>query len=190
MGPDERGQISYQRKAREIILASEITKHYTKDQILELYLNEINFGNMAYGIEAAAETYFHTTANKLTLGQSVFLAGLPQAPAVYDIFTNPEATYHRSEQVLTLVYELLKEKNGCVTLESTVQPVCVTVDELRTAAQEIANAEFSHTQFNMLYPQKRYTEAVSKYIQAWTHLCKTLHNKWSASKFNRWQIRM
>ena len=152
MGPEERGQISYQRKAREIILASEITKHYTKDQILELYLNEINFGNMAYGIEAAAETYFHTTADKLTLGQSVFLAGLPQAPAVYDIFTNPEATYHRSEQVLTLVYELLKEKNGCVTVESTVQPVCITVDELRTAAQEIANAEFTHTQFNMLYP--------------------------------------
>ena len=77
-----------ERKAREIVLAAEITRKYTKDEILELYLNENNYGKLSYGIEAAAETYFNTTADQLNLAQATFLAGLPQAPAVYDIFTN------------------------------------------------------------------------------------------------------
>ncbi|HPS42189.1 MAG TPA: biosynthetic peptidoglycan transglycosylase, partial [Anaerolineaceae bacterium] len=77
---------------REIILSAEMTRRYSKDEILELYLNEINYGNLAYGIEAAADTYFNTTAEKLDLAQSAFLAGLPQAPSVYDIFTNRDAT--------------------------------------------------------------------------------------------------
>ena len=86
--PEERAQRTYLRKAREIILAAEITRRYTKDQILELYLNEIYYGNLSYGIEAASETYFGNTADKLTLAQAAFLAGLPQSPAVYDIYTN------------------------------------------------------------------------------------------------------
>ena len=69
--PEERAQRTYSRKAREIILASEITRRYTKDEILELYLNEIYYGNLAYGMEAASETYFGKTANQLTSGRSV-----------------------------------------------------------------------------------------------------------------------
>ena len=73
LSQEERYVQSYERKAREIILAAEITRRYSKDEILELYLNEVNYGNLAYGIQAAAETYFNTTANNLTLGQASFL---------------------------------------------------------------------------------------------------------------------
>ena len=100
LSPEERAERTYSRKAREIILAAEITRRYSKDDILELYLNEIYYGNLAYGIEAAAETYFGKTANQLTLAEASFLAGLPQSPSVYDIYTNPEITLARQQQVL------------------------------------------------------------------------------------------
>jgi len=60
LSPEERVEISTRRKTREIVLAAEITRKYSKDEILELYINEIYFGNLAYGIQAAAETYFNT----------------------------------------------------------------------------------------------------------------------------------
>src|SRR5690606_18592772 len=92
LSPEERAQRTYTRKTREIILAAEITRRYSKDEILELYLNEIYYGNLAYGIEAAAETYFGKTAKDLTLAEASFLAGLPQSPATYDVYINPEVT--------------------------------------------------------------------------------------------------
>jgi peptidoglycan glycosyltransferase len=74
----------YQRKLTEIILAQELSQRYSKGEILELYLNEIYYGNLAYGVEAAADTYFDTSAANLSLAQSSLLAGLPQLPTVYD----------------------------------------------------------------------------------------------------------
>jgi membrane peptidoglycan carboxypeptidase len=93
--PEERNQATYGRKIREVILASEIERRYSKDDILELYLNEIYYGKLSYGVEAAAETYFNTSADQLSLGEAAFLAGLPQAPSIYDIDTNREATLGR-----------------------------------------------------------------------------------------------
>src|SRR2546426_5816106 len=78
------------RKFRELLLAEEMERRYTKQQILELYLNTINYGNGAYGVEAAAETYFQVHATDLTLAQASFLAGLPQAPTEYDPFGTPD----------------------------------------------------------------------------------------------------
>jgi membrane peptidoglycan carboxypeptidase len=78
------------RKFRELLLAEEMERRYSKDQILELYLNTINYGNGAYGAEAAAETYFQVHASDLTWAQASFLAGLPQAPADYDPFGTPD----------------------------------------------------------------------------------------------------
>ncbi len=72
------------RKVVEIVLAQELSNQYSKDEILELYLNEVYYGNLAYGIEAASNTYFKTTAANLTLHQAAFLAGMPQLPNVYD----------------------------------------------------------------------------------------------------------
>ena len=78
------------RKFRELLLAEELERRYSKQQILELYLNSINYGNGAYGAEAAAQTYFQLHASDLTWGQASFLAGLPQAPSDYDPFAAPE----------------------------------------------------------------------------------------------------
>lgn len=149
--PEERVQKTYERKAREIVLAAEITRRYTKDEILELYLNEFNYGNLAYGIEAAAETYFHTTADKLTFAQASFLAGLPQAPSVYDIFTNREETLRRHKQVLVLTYQLSQEK-GCIEVSNTVQRVCVDGLAVTEAAKEIETYYFEKRQESIRYP--------------------------------------
>ena len=78
------------RKFHELVLAEEMERRYSKSQILELYLNSINYGNGAYGAEAAAETYFQVHASDLTLAQASFLAGLPQSPANYDPFGTPD----------------------------------------------------------------------------------------------------
>src|SRR5579864_8510099 len=77
------------RKFRELLLAEEMERRYTKQQILELYLNSINYGNGAYGAEAAAETYFQVHAADLSWAQASFLAGIPQAPSDYDPFGTP-----------------------------------------------------------------------------------------------------
>jgi membrane peptidoglycan carboxypeptidase len=91
------------RKFRELLLAEEMERRYTKQEILELYLNSINYGNGAYGAEAAAETYFHVHASELDWGQAAFLAGLPQAPSDYDPFGTAdqlEAAKERWREVL------------------------------------------------------------------------------------------
>lgn len=149
--PNERTEISVRRKAREIILAAEITRRYSKDEILELYLNEIYYGNLAYGIEAAAETYFNTTADKLDLAQSAFLAGLPQAPAVYDIFTNREDTLFRDKQVLTLMYQVSKDKN-CIHVSTSDTPVCLEAQQAADAYIAIENYPFTQRENKMVFP--------------------------------------
>ena len=72
------------RKIREIILAVKIEKKYSKEKILELYLNQIPYGNNCYGIEAASKTYFGKKAKDLTLAESALLAALPKAPSFYN----------------------------------------------------------------------------------------------------------
>jgi penicillin-binding protein 1C len=148
---EERGEQSFRRKAREIVLAAEITRQYTKEQILELYLNEVYYGNIAYGIEAAAETYFNTTSDKLTLSQASFLAGLPQAPGVYDIFSNRDATLNRQIQVLDLMVQQSQEKN-CIHISTNIQPVCIDPVSAANAAMEIADYPFAIRQNNMRFP--------------------------------------
>src|SRR5439155_12259675 len=99
----QRTERTPQRKVSEIILAQEITRTYPKDEILEIYLNEINYGNQAYGIEAAAQTYFGKHAVDLNLAEASLLAGLPQAPATYDPYTNFDAAKERQREVLNLM---------------------------------------------------------------------------------------
>jgi membrane peptidoglycan carboxypeptidase len=105
LSPVERSQRTLSRKIREAILAAEITRRYPKDTILEIYLNDIFYGNLAYGIEAAAETYFGKSADQLTLAEAALLAGLPQSPALHDPYTNPDAAKVRQAVVLDLMVE-------------------------------------------------------------------------------------
>lgn len=108
----ERTERTVRRKVREIILAAELARIYDKDTILELYLNEIYYGNLAYGIEAAAQTYFEKSARDLTLAEASLLAGLPQAPAAWDPYTAPALAVNRQWQVLN---QMIAE--GYITLE-------------------------------------------------------------------------
>lgn len=149
--PEERGERSYQRKVREAILAAEVTRRYSKEEILELYLNEIYYGNLAYGIEAAAETYFGTSADKLTLSQAAFLAGLPQAPSVYDVYSNREVTLHRHEQVLFLMYQTSQEQS-CIYVSNSPQRVCVDALSVATASSELQDYTFKPAAVPMRYP--------------------------------------
>lgn len=93
-------EVSYTRKIREAILAYRLTRTYTKEQLLELYLNQNNYGNHAYGVEAAAEAYFGKKAQDLDLAECAMLAGLPQAPSVYNPEVNPTAAKQRQREVL------------------------------------------------------------------------------------------
>ncbi len=151
LDPSERTEQTIRRKAREIILAAEIERRYSKDDILELYLNEIYYGNIAYGIEAAAETYFNTTADQLDLSQSAFLAGLPQSPAVYDIYSNRDATLNRTKQVLTLMYQDSKEKN-CIPVSNSAQAVCLEAQQAADAYIVIENYTFTQKTNPLVYP--------------------------------------
>jgi membrane peptidoglycan carboxypeptidase len=89
-----------QRKLKEAVLAVDLNSRYSKDQILELYLNTIYYGSQSYGIEAAARAFFHTTSHDLTLGQAAMLAGLPQAPTQNSPLINPVHAKVRQAEVL------------------------------------------------------------------------------------------
>ena len=94
------GQVSIARKIQEALLAIEIERYYTKDEILERYLNIIYFGSGAYGIQAAAHTYFGTDVSHLSIGQAAMLAGLPAAPSDYSPFVNLPRALDRQHHVL------------------------------------------------------------------------------------------
>ncbi|NMB94929.1 MAG: penicillin-binding protein [Flexilinea flocculi] len=151
LSPEERSTRSIIRKTKEIFLAAEITRRYTKDEILELYLNENYYGSFAYGIEAAAQTYFGIPAKYLDLSQSAFLAGLPQAPGIYDVFTNYSATINRQKAVLLLIYTLSKEK-GCIEVSNAPDKVCIDEMMVDKAIREIEEYDFQQTKFVMKYP--------------------------------------
>lgn len=92
------------RKIREIILALMTERVFNKDQILEMYLNQVPYGGAAYGIEEAAKTYFGKNAKDLSLDEAALLAGLPQAPSYYSPYSNPEAALKRRNEVLKAMY--------------------------------------------------------------------------------------
>jgi 1A family penicillin-binding protein len=101
------------RKLKEFILAVQIEHRYSKDQILQMYLNEAPYGGAAWGVESAAETYFGKKVKELNLVESAILAGLPQRPSVYSPFSdNPKAYVGRTQQVLRRMRE-----DGYITSE-------------------------------------------------------------------------
>ena len=89
-----------ERKVKEACLAIKLSRRWSKPRILTEYLNAVYYGNHAYGVEAAAQTYFSKNARRLTLLQAALLAGLPQAPSVYDPFHRPQAALARRKEVL------------------------------------------------------------------------------------------
>lgn len=94
-------EVTLTRKVREAVYALELTQKYSKPQILAMYLNTINFGNLSYGVQAASQSYFSKDVSALNLNEATLLAGLPQAPYLYDPCRNPDAALMRQNIVLS-----------------------------------------------------------------------------------------
>ncbi len=109
---------TFERKIKEACLAIKLARHKSKDWILSEYMNAVYYGNHSYGIEAAAQTYFSRRAKTLTLEQSALLAGLPQAPSVYDPIHRPLDALERRDQVLRAMYD-----NGAITRRQFVKAI-------------------------------------------------------------------
>lgn len=115
------------RKIKEFILAIEIEKKYTKDEILQMYLNEVPYGGTAWGVGAAAQTYFGKDVKDLNLVESAILAGMPQAPSSYSPYSStPKAYVARTKEVLRRMRE-----DGHIT-----------VDQEKAANGEVPNVVF------------------------------------------------
>lgn len=147
--------VSPERKLQEVVVAAEIAQRYDKNFILQLYVNEVFFGNQSYGIEAASEFYFNKSAAELNLPEAALLAGLIQAPATYDPVVNRTAAFARMDDVLAQQAEV-----GCLQLQygpSGSQTYCVTPETLRSGefAVQKANVEaavYRPRQFRQRYP--------------------------------------
>jgi 1A family penicillin-binding protein len=126
---------TYVRKLREVILATEVERLYSKDHILAIYLNQVYYGNQAYGVEAAAQSYFHKSAAELNLAEASLLAGLVQQPSRFDPVVNPAAALARQRQVL----------------DAMVRHRLVTPEEAAAAAAEAAGFTFRAQQTPLQY---------------------------------------
>ena len=100
---EERQQRSIDRKIKETVYALELTQRYSKERILEWYVNQISYGGVFNGVQAAALGYFGKNASDLTLAQAALLAGIPQSPAAYDPITHPDTSKQRRDEVLDLM---------------------------------------------------------------------------------------
>ncbi len=99
---------SFSRKTTEILLALQIERQLTKDEILELYVNKIYLGNRAYGIEAAAQVYYGKSIRDVSLAQMAMIAGLPRAPSRFNPLANPARSKERRDWILGRMYKLGK----------------------------------------------------------------------------------
>lgn len=97
---------SFDRKFKEVVLSIAMERHYSKDEILQMYLNTIYYGQGSYGVEAASSNYFRKPVNQLSLSESAMLAGLPQSPSLYDPTINKEGAMERRNYVLSRMSEL------------------------------------------------------------------------------------
>ncbi len=117
---------SFSRKATEILLALQIERQLTKDEILELYVNKIYLGNRAYGIDAAAQVYYGKSIRDISLAQMAMIAGLPKAPSRFNPLANPVRAKERRDWILGRMYKLGK----------------ITEPEYQTALAEPINASY------------------------------------------------
>ena len=124
--PEERVQRSYARKIKEVILATEITRRYEKPQILEWYLNTNHYGNLAYGIQAAAQVYFQKPASELTLAECSMLTPIPQFPLLNPI-DRPEDAKERQKLTLDAMvrdgYITQEEADAAYAVPLEIQPI-------------------------------------------------------------------
>ena len=139
---------SYTRKIKEAILAYRITKTFSKDEILFLYLNQIYLGHGAYGVESAAETYFGKSVSQLNIAECALLAGLPQAPSKYSPFRYPERAKQRQIYVLNRM-----AADGYITDAQAADAIKQPLDIKTKTSRNIKEMPF-------------YTEQVRRYVES------------------------
>lgn len=99
-------EVSLERKAKEMLVALELTKKYTKEEIMEFYVNDICFANAVFGIDAAASAYFNKRTDELTLSQIAYLCAIPNSPEYYNPYKYPERALERRDKILNDMREL------------------------------------------------------------------------------------
>ena len=152
---------SYTRKAREAILALALERKFSKDQILELYLNKVYFGGGAYGIDAASRKFFGHPATELSTAEAAIIAGLVKAPSHYSPTADVEASIGRGKVVLGLM-----AKNGAITASEAAD---VDIEGIKLAKEEGQNSvryftDWALPQLDMLLPE------TNEPIEVWTTL--------------------
>jgi membrane peptidoglycan carboxypeptidase len=135
IAPDERTAVTVDRKIKEIILAAEISRRYTKPQILELYLNTNFYGNLAYGIDAASRVYFSKPVQNLTLAEAAILSAIPQNPQLNPLDA-PQAAKERQ----------------LVVLDKMVELGYITADQRQAAAAEPIVVAPLNERYNLIAP--------------------------------------
>ena len=141
---------TYRRKVREAILSVQLEKNFSKEKILFLYLNQIYLGQGAYGVEAAARTYFNKSSTDLVLAESALLAGLPQAPARYSPARHYDRAKSRQRYVLTRMWE-----EGYITDEQLIEASEEQLN-LETEAEDTFSKAFYFTEHVRQYLIKKY----------------------------------
>ncbi|MBI5637571.1 MAG: PBP1A family penicillin-binding protein [Nitrospinae bacterium] len=136
---------TFARKLKEFIIAFELERHLTKEEILDVYLNQIYYGHGCYGVEAAAGLYFDKPAKKLTLGEIALLAGLPKAPNSYSPFNNEKGAVYRRGLVLRRMLD-----SHYITQEQAD----------KANAEPVKLAEFKHTSNDIPY----FAEHIRRYL--------------------------
>jgi penicillin-binding protein 1A len=153
---------TYRRKIKEIILALEIEKEFSKDKILEFYLNKIFLGHHSYGIAAASMTYYGKGLSELNLSQLAMLAGLPKAPSIYNPVSNPKRAILRRDYVLRRMHEL-----NYITQEqfttATEQPVSASIHRSKFASTAPYISEMVRQEVFDHYGEEAYTLGLKVY---------------------------
>ncbi|MFH2090995.1 MAG: PBP1A family penicillin-binding protein [Pseudomonadota bacterium] len=181
---------SFTRKIKEAILTLQIERRYTKNQILELYLNLIYLGSGSYGVEAASQTYFEKSVSDLTLDQAALIAGLPKAPSTYSPIKNPDLAKKRRDIVLNQMLSAKKitreqyqtaicQKISQPALESNLNDAGYFVEYIKARLNEAFNLEkiYSaglsvHTSLNFDF-QRATQKAVAKHMAVVENRIKT-----------------
>ena len=153
---------SFSRKITEILLALQIEREMTKQEILELYVNKIYLGNRAYGIEAAAQIYYGKSIQELNLAQLAMIAGLPKAPSRYNPVANPERSKERRDWILGRMYRLGKIDQQRY-MEAVAEPVDVRLQITTPELNAPYVAEMARAEMVGLYGSDAYTEGFRVY---------------------------
>jgi penicillin-binding protein 1A len=129
------------RKANEVALTYKIERELSKDQILELYVNQIFLGQRAYGFVAAAQAYYGKSLNQLTVAESAMLAGLPKAPSTFNPFANPKRAQLRQQYVLRRMHELgyINDEQNKLAVAEATKNASLKRDQSPTVRAEFLN---------------------------------------------------